>query len=75
MHGLPKLRATNNVYDEMIKLPKKEQERIWYMSPSKTRGHERSKTFQGIADAIADQFGGFIETVINTNNILKREVM
>ena len=73
LFNLPKLRATNNVYDEMIKLPKKEQEKTWYMSPSPTRGHERSRTYQGIADAMADQFGEFIQTVINTNNILKRE--
>ena len=75
LHNLPRLRPTNNVHDEMVKLPKKEQERIWYMSPSKTRGHERSKTFQGIADAMADQFGGFIETVRNTDNLLQQEVV
>lgn len=27
------------------------------LGPSETRGHERSKTYQGIADAMAEQWG------------------
>lgn len=56
LHGLPKLKPTNIVYDEMMKLPKKERERIHYMSPSISRGKERSKTFPGIARAMATQW-------------------
>lgn len=33
------------------------EQRIWKMPPSKTRWKERSKTFQGIADAMASQWG------------------
>jgi hypothetical protein len=57
LSGLPKLTETNNVYDEMMLLPKKERERLHYMSPGIKRGHERSRTFIGIARAIAEQWG------------------
>ena len=33
------------------------EQRIWKMPPSKNRWKERSKTFQGIADAMASQWG------------------
>lgn len=57
LHNLPPLQPTNNVYDEMMKLPKKERERIFYMSPSADRGKERARFFPGIAEAFADQWG------------------
>ncbi len=52
LHGLPPLAVTNNVYEEMMKLPRKERERIHFMSPGKQRGHERSRAFPGIAKAM-----------------------
>jgi len=55
--NLPPLKETNNVYIEMMKLPKKERERIHYMSPGKDRWKERSRTFPGIAEAMAEQWG------------------
>lgn len=58
LHGLPPLKSTDNVYEEMMQLPKRKRERLHYMSPSDNRGQERSRTFQGIADAMADQWGG-----------------
>lgn len=57
IHNLPKLTETNNVYAEMMKLPRKQRERIHFMSPSATRGLERSRTFPGIADAFVQQWG------------------
>lgn len=57
LKNLPPLKETNNVYNEMMKLPKKERNKIHYMSPSKDRGHLRSITYQGIADAMAEQWG------------------
>jgi len=57
LKGLPKLTETNNVKDQMMKLPKKDRERIHYLPPSPTRWKERSRTFQGIADAFAAQWG------------------
>lgn len=55
--GLKHLVPTHNVYDEMMKLPRKERERIWYMSPGPDRGKERARFFSGIADAMAEQWG------------------
>lgn len=57
LKGLPKLIHTKNVKIEMENLPKKLSQRIHYASPSKDRAKIRSKTFQGIADAMADQWG------------------
>jgi len=56
LKGLPKLVETNNVRDEMLLLPKKQQNRIHYMSPSDKRSSERSKTYTGWAEAMATQW-------------------
>lgn len=61
LKGLPLLTETNNVYDEMMKLPKKVRERMHYMSPSEDRGKERARFFPGVANAIADQWGVKVE--------------
>lgn len=53
---LPLLKETNNVYKEMMLLPKNKRERIHNMSPSKDRAKIRSKTFPGIAKAMAEQW-------------------
>lgn len=56
LKGLPELVETDNVYEEMMRLPKKERERIHYLPPSKDRAKLRSKTFPGIGFAMADQW-------------------
>lgn len=58
LKGLPLLRPTNNVYDEMVKLPKNKRERLHYLPPSPERAKLRSKTFPGIAKAMAEQWAG-----------------
>nr|DAQ30256.1 MAG TPA: DNA (cytosine-5)-methyltransferase 3A [Caudoviricetes sp.] len=58
LKGLPKLMPTNNVREEMVKLSKKEREKIHYMFPGPERAKERSKTFPGIARAMAEQWAG-----------------
>lgn len=58
LRGLHTLVETDNVEEEMKKLTKKERERIHYMSPSIGRSMERSKTFPGIAKAMAKQWFG-----------------
>ena len=60
LFGLPELKETNNVMEEMKKLPKNEQQRIHYLPPGKDRAKLRSKTFPGIAEAIATQWGSFL---------------
>lgn len=57
LKDLPLLQPTNNVKEEMLKLPKNQRERLHYLSPGPNRWKERSKTFQGIADAMAEQWG------------------
>ena len=57
LKNLPLLVETNNVKEEFLKLPKKEAQRLHYASPGPDRWKIRSKTFQGIADAMAEQWG------------------
>lgn len=57
LKGLPKLKETNNVKDEMMKLPKNIRQRLHYLPPGPEREKLRSKTFQGIAEAMAEQWG------------------
>ncbi len=57
LKNLPVLNETDNVYQEMMKLSKKERSKIHYMPPSENRGYLRSITYQGIANAMASQWG------------------
>jgi hypothetical protein len=57
LENLPRLISTNNVKTEMMKLPVKERQRLHWLSPGPNRWKERSKTYQGIADAMAQQWG------------------
>lgn len=62
LRGLPQLRPTLRLIP-----PKKAEEEarhkewsaIWFASPGKDRWRFRSRTFQGVADACADQWGGY----------------
>lgn len=56
LKGLPKLQPTNNVKEAMLQLPKKERERLHYLSPGPDRWKERSRTYSGLAAAMADQW-------------------
>jgi len=57
LQGLQNLVPTNNVKDEMMKLPRNVRERLHYLPPSADRWKLRSMTYQGIADAMANQWG------------------
>lgn len=57
LKGLPKLRPTNNVRAHMLTLPMKERSRVHYAAPGPDRWKVRSTTLQGIADAMAAQWG------------------
>ena len=61
LKGLPLLTETNNVKAEMLTLPKNERERLFYLPPSADRWKIRSTTYQGIADAMAAQWGDSAE--------------
>ena len=55
LKGLPVLHETDNVYDYMMTLPEKQRARIWWLGGN--HGKERSKTYPGIAKAMAEQWG------------------
>ena len=57
LSGLPILIPTLDVRAPMMRLPKNERERIHYLSPGPDRWKERSRTYEGIAQAMADQWG------------------
>lgn len=62
LKNLPPLQPTNIVEGR--------EARVHRMSPSKDRWRERSRTFVGIAEAMADQWGGFAE---NESQIMIRD--
>ena len=57
LYNLPELVETDNVREAMMELPIKERQRIHYLPPSTDRWKIRSKTFNGIAAAMAQQWG------------------
>lgn len=58
LKGLEPLKETDNRKAEMLLLPKNQQQRIHYMPPGPERAKMRSKTFPGIAKAMAEQWAG-----------------
>jgi hypothetical protein len=42
------------------------EQRVWSLPPSADRWKERSKTFSGIAEAIADQWGSYVSNRIQS---------
>jgi len=56
LKNLPLLKETNNVKEYMLTLPKNQRERLHYLPPSPDRAKLRSKTFPGIAHAMATQW-------------------
>jgi hypothetical protein len=58
MHGLAPLKPTDDVHEEMLSMPKNERERVHYMPPSPDRALLRSKTYPGVARAMAMQWAG-----------------
>lgn len=56
LKGLPPLVETNNVKIPMMELPISQRQRSHYTSPGPNRGKLRSRTFDGIAVAMAEQW-------------------
>lgn len=63
LKNLPPLHETYNVYAYMMTLPEKERARIWWLGSGHAK--ERSKTFHGIAEAMAEQWGELEKEVPN----------
>lgn len=56
LKNLPKLVPTKNVKSEMMKLPINQRQRLHYLPPGPDRWKQRSKTYDGIAAAMANQW-------------------
>ena len=61
LKNLPNLQPTDNVKELFDTLPKNKQQRLHYLPPSKKRAALRSKTFIGIAKAMANQWGMLVK--------------
>ena len=63
LHNLPKLRPTKKIKGRMVdgveRFSNQTDSGQNKLGPSPTRARDRSKTYQGIADAMAEQWGGF----------------
>jgi site-specific DNA-cytosine methylase len=57
LKGLPLLIETRNVRELMKDMPENKKQRLHYLPPSKDRAKLRSKTYAGIAKAMAEQWG------------------
>jgi len=57
LKNLQKLQQTDNVKEFFDTLPKNKQQRLHYLPPSPERAKLRSKTYSGIAKAMAEQWG------------------
>ena len=57
LKGLPQLAPTKNVREEMLQLPQRLREKNHWCSPCPDRSRIRSKTYPGIAAAMAEQWG------------------
>ena len=63
LKGLPKLKPTNIVEPDLISYTCKNGKKVTFsrdycQGTGKDRGYKRSKTYQGIANAMAEQWGG-----------------
>ena len=56
LKNVPPLKETDNVYEEMKKLPANQRQRIHYMPPSAHRAQDRAVTYEGIGAAMASQW-------------------
>jgi hypothetical protein len=57
LDNLKPLVPTRNVREEMKALPDNQRQRLHYLPPGPERAKLRSRTFEGIAEAMAEQWG------------------
>lgn len=57
LKGLPPLKPISDLKAATYAMPSNERQRMFYMTPGKNRGKDRSKTYHGIAWAMAQQWG------------------
>jgi len=56
LHRLPKLVPTNDVRAQMVGMTKAQTDRVHHAPPSEHRWKDRSRTFSGLAEAMASQW-------------------
>ncbi len=57
LRNLPPLRMTRDARAQMVGKPKRETDRVHHAPPSEHRWKDRSRTYEGIAEAMAEQWG------------------
>lgn len=57
LKGLPLLKETNNVYEEMMALPYSARAKVHYEGPSPERAKNRARWIPEVGDAMAQQWG------------------
>lgn len=57
LKNLPPLVPTDDVYAETMALPRSQRDRVHFASPGPDRWKARSRTYEGIARAMASQWG------------------
>jgi site-specific DNA-cytosine methylase len=57
LKGLPALKSTNNVREATMALTPKERDKVHWMAPGSDRWKARSRTYAGVAQAMAEQWG------------------
>jgi hypothetical protein len=60
LKNLPKLNPTDDVKYIWKTLPKRQAQRLHYLPPTEDRAKIRSRTYPGIAKAIAEQWGKYL---------------
>lgn len=63
LKNLPLLSPTEDVYEKMMGLPYKDRSKIHFAPPGKDRAKIRSKTYDGIAQAMAIQWGVYLKNL------------
>lgn len=61
LEGLSPLSPTSDLKAETMKLPARLRDRVHYARPGPDRWKERSRTSPGIAAAMADQWGSYVD--------------
>jgi hypothetical protein len=71
LRNLPELRPTNNVKAETFALEYGERAKVHYATPGPEREADRSRTLQGLAEAVALQWGSYVERKLHRAEFLR----
>jgi len=63
LKNLPKLKVTDNVESDLIGMQKGDTDKVLWEPPGPDRWKNRSRTYLGVAEAMAEQWGSYISRV------------